>query len=501
MALCCLLLLAPIWAFSTGASIAAICLFAIGLASGAIAWLRNEGQESKIESALVSGNSIVIATDRDGLVSYFNATAEHLLGYSADEVRGILQPKAFHAWAHTDVHVESDEPDATTAHGDSSHLELMYVRKDGTSFPAIVTIAPIRDASGDVVGHLEIGVDITDRESRRELLSEKQELIESIALISPTIFYIFDLAERRIVYTNRQLASLLGYSEGQIAHMGADPLPAVMHPEDLDILFNRYVSCASLRDGEVLEIEFRCLTADGELRWLQARDVVFKRDEEGNPSQILVSVVDATERKILSEQIEGQVLEIQDTNLALEIQTNALEEANARLEALAFTDGLTGIANHRSFQEELAKTFEVAKRRKKRLSLMLLDVDKFKQYNDTYGHPSGDIVLKRVAACIRDACPEGCTPARYGGEEFAVICPDFSANEALTLAERIRESIEKTPWPERSVTVSIGAVNLTAEITSPSELVSASDTALYSSKASGRNCVTFYDVQKRRLAS
>jgi diguanylate cyclase (GGDEF)-like protein len=274
-----------------------------------------------------------------------------------------------------------------------------------------------------------------------------------------------------------------------------------MHPEDLDILHDRYQNCTQLLDGEVLELEFRCLTPQGDLRWLQARDVVFKRDAKNNPVQILVNVVDTTEKKLLDEQIENQVLEIQDTNLALEIQTNALEEANGQLEALAFTDGLTGIANHRSFQEELANSFDLAKRRKRRLSLMLIDVDQFKLYNDTYGHPSGDIVLKRVASVIRDSCPADCLPARYGGEEFAVVCPGFSPEEALHLAETIREAIENTPWPERLVTVSIGAVSMSPECTSPSELVAASDNALYSSKASGRNCVTFYGFDKRRMAS
>jgi diguanylate cyclase (GGDEF)-like protein len=169
-----------------------------------------------------------------------------------------------------------------------------------------------------------------------------------------------------------------------------------------------------------------------------------------------------------------------------------LEEANARLEALAFTDGLTGIANHRSFQEELARSFDLARRKKVQLSLMLIDVDRFKEYNDTYGHPSGDIVLKRVAATIRECSPAGCTPARYGGEEFGVICTKLTLDEVLDVAENIRKSIEATPWPERGVTVSIGVVGMSEHTRSPSELVTISDNALYSSKASGRNCVTLY---------
>jgi diguanylate cyclase (GGDEF)-like protein/PAS domain S-box-containing protein len=349
---------------------------------------------------------------------------------------------------------------------------------------------------------LSKGPDASGNNLDQNALREKQELIESIAATSPTIFYIFDLATQQIVYANRQLTTLLGYEPDQVSETGSDPLPRLIYPEDLDIIFNRYQSYSLLKDGEILEIEFRCLTSAGELRWMYARDVVFKRDTEAQPTQILVNMLDVTEKKLLDDQIENQVLEIQDTNLALEIQTNALEEANAQLESLAFTDGLTGIANHRSFQEELAKSFELARRKKSKLSLLLIDVDRFKQYNDTYGHPSGDIVLKRVAAVIREACPTGCLPARYGGEEFGVICPKFSPSEVLDLAEKIRCSIEQTPWPEHGVTVSIGAVSMSDDVQTPSDLVTVSDNALYSSKASGRNCVTFYDHGNRhRLAN
>jgi diguanylate cyclase (GGDEF)-like protein/PAS domain S-box-containing protein len=471
--------------------------------SRALAKLRAEYVHLKNLDILIgTTDSIVITTDRKGYVDGFNPAAERALGYSAQEVIGKLTPRAFHPH---DPNEEGSDSCIYAYHqvpGDVAQQEWTYVRKDGTTFPAIVTIGAIRNELGEVIGHSGMGIDISQRKAGEAALREKQELIESIASTSPTIFYIFDLAERRIVYTNRALPATLGYSPEQIAKMGDDPLPSVIHPEDLDILFNRYQSCMGLLDGEILEVEFRCLAADGSLRWQFARDVIFKRDAEGKPTQILVNVVDVTDQRMLDQQIETQVMEIQDTNLALEIQTNALEEANSQLEALAFTDGLTGIANHRSFQEELAKTYEAARKTKRRLSLMLIDVDRFKQYNDTYGHPSGDIVLKRVAATIRDCCPEECLPARYGGEEFAVLCPDFAPAEVLALAEKIRMSIENTPWPDRLVTVSIGAVTFKGDSAAASELVTASDNALYSSKASGRNCVTFYDFQNRsKMAS
>ncbi|HTQ11214.1 MAG TPA: sensor domain-containing diguanylate cyclase, partial [Fimbriimonadaceae bacterium] len=382
--------------------------------------------------------------------------------------------------------------------GGTGPSERVYIKKDGTTFVALSSVREQRSRDGRLLAVFEMGVDISEQKEHEAQAREEQALVESIALNSPTISYIFDLQQRRIVYSNRPLGTMLGFSEEEIAEMGPDPLPPLMYPEDLDILYNRYLDCERLEDGAVLDVEFRCISAAGELRWLQTRDVVFKRDAQGNPSQILVNVVDTTERKLLDEQVQSQVLEIHDTNLALEIQTNALEEANSQLESLAFTDGLTGIANHRAFQEELARNFEISKRKKHKLSLLLIDVDRFKDYNDTYGHPCGDIVLKHVAWVIRDSCPEGCLPARYGGEEFAVICPKITAKELLALAESIRSAVEHTPWPERPVTISIGAASTCPVIASASELVNAADAALYTSKANGRNRVTYSDPEHRQ---
>lgn len=479
--------------------LAAACTLLGGLAVFWLTLLLNRTQEKveSLETLMDSADAIVITTTSSGTISRFNPGAEKALGYTSDEVVGRLNASIFHLPSEIDGHSASTELVYCPVSEQAMRKEWTYVRRDGTTFKALLSVGTLLRESGEIDGHFGIGIDVGGRSLGEEALREKQELIESIAATSPTVFYIFDLAERRVIYTNRPIPTALGYSEEQSVQMGTDPLPNFIHPEDLDILFERYQKCAELLDGEVLETEFRCLSSMGELRWLYTRDVVFKRDGEGGATQILVNVVDVTERKLLYEHIENQVLEIHDTNLALEIQTNALEEANSQLEALAFTDGLTGIANHRSFQEELAKSFEVAKRRKRRLSLMLIDVDRFKQYNDTYGHPSGDIVLKRVASVLRDSCPDDCIPARYGGEEFAVLCPGFTANEVLRLAEEIRSAIELTPWPERQVTISIGAVSLSNDVSSPSELVGAADNALYSSKASGRNCVTFYDFESR----
>ncbi len=180
-------------------------------------------------------------------------------------------------------------------------------------------------------------------------------------------------------------------------------------------------------------------------------------------------------------ELEARVLE----------RTAALREANARLEALATTDGMTGLANHRAFQERLRQEMAHAQESKTPLTLLLLDVDHFKEYNDTYGHPAGDDVLRRVAALIRQSIRTADFPARYGGEEFAVLLPSADAAMAREVAERIRVTIAGTPFPARRITISLGACSYGVGSEEAETLVLRADQALYVAKRDGRNCVRF----------
>lgn len=174
----------------------------------------------------------------------------------------------------------------------------------------------------------------------------------------------------------------------------------------------------------------------------------------------------------------------------LETKQQALINANAQLEALATVDGLTGAKNRRAFDEQLEMEFRRARRYGTPLSLMLLDVDKFKQYNDTYGHLEGDEVLKTVAQILMDNVRVIDFVARYGGEEFVVLLPNTDADGAMILADRLRIKIENAPWPSRTVTASFGVASLNETITEGSQLTAEADRALYASKETGRNRTT-----------
>ena len=169
--------------------------------------------------------------------------------------------------------------------------------------------------------------------------------------------------------------------------------------------------------------------------------------------------------------------------------------ANAKLygeiERLAVTDGLTGLFNHRHFQEKLTQEFNRLERFSEPISLLIIDIDHFKKINDTYGHPVGDAVLKKVSGIIRKTIRNIDIPARYGGEEFAVILLGTDTNGALKMAERLRKSIADARFSSEqnafNVTVSIGISTHAREMRKKEDLVEQADKALYHAKRTGRN--------------
>lgn len=167
-----------------------------------------------------------------------------------------------------------------------------------------------------------------------------------------------------------------------------------------------------------------------------------------------------------------------------------LQEAYRELEALATTDGMTGLPNHRLFQERLRGEIRTCQANMAPVTLLLIDVDRFKQYNDAYGHPAGDEALRIVGRILKDSVRANDLPARYGGEEFAAILPNTGGAQAFVVAERIRAACEATEFPNRQVTLSIG-VSTIYEGDAP-ELIERADQALYAAKHGGRNRVEIH---------
>ncbi|TWI46506.1 PAS domain S-box-containing protein/diguanylate cyclase (GGDEF)-like protein [Pseudoduganella flava] len=172
------------------------------------------------------------------------------------------------------------------------------------------------------------------------------------------------------------------------------------------------------------------------------------------------------------------------------------KQAQISLEQLATRDGLTGLANRRCFDDTLHAEWQRALRQQQPLSLLMVDVDNFKQYNDAYGHVGGDECLQRIAGAVAKEMRANDLVARYGGEEFAVILPNQSLKGAAIVAERIRCRVEQLHLPnlgtaKQFVTVSIGAATaLAAPDNDPSQLLATADAALYRAKHMGRNRIS-----------
>ncbi len=175
-----------------------------------------------------------------------------------------------------------------------------------------------------------------------------------------------------------------------------------------------------------------------------------------------------------------------------------LEEANMKLQLLSSMDALTGIANRRQFNQSLDKEWRRSLRDNKPLSLIMIDIDCFKLYNDNYGHQAGDDCLKQVASVLNaQARRPGDLVARYGGEEFVIILPDTNAESAILYANRVHTAIDTLHIPHeysktaKHITISMGlATVITNSNMTPENLIKLSDDALYQSKQEGRNRIT-----------
>jgi diguanylate cyclase (GGDEF)-like protein len=200
-----------------------------------------------------------------------------------------------------------------------------------------------------------------------------------------------------------------------------------------------------------------------------------------------------------------QVLE--EITLQSQAQTRQVEIQNQKLKTEATTDGLTGLANRHYFAQFMSHAFDQAVRSGQPLSLLFLDIDKFKSVNDTHGHQAGDTVLERISKVVKSNVTEPDLAARYGGEEMAVVLKGKDASAALAIAEQIRRAIQSESitfeGKKIPVTASIGVATADSQCRFglPDELIGAADRAVYAAKEGGRNCVRAASPSKQRGAA
>ena len=271
-------------------------------------------------------------------------------------------------------------------------------------------------------------------------------------------------------YIGPQIEALLGWP--QESWLTANDWIDRIHPEDRERTTNFCV--AQTIGGVDHEADYRALTADGNFVWI--RDYVHVIRKDGVTTELVGFMFDISERKKMEEEL-----------LAL----------NRKLEALTLQDGMTGVSNRRLFDQTLKSEWFHAMRDRQPLSLIVLDIDHFKQYNDHYGHLKGDECLTRVAQAL-NKIPLRATDlfARYGGEEFVLLLPKADIASAVEIAEKCRKLVEDLAIPhEKSatssvLTISVGVASLTpVPASEPDSLFAVADRLLYQAKECGRNRV------------
>ena len=285
-------------------------------------------------------------------------------------------------------------------------------------------------------------------------------------------------ADGSITMANREAARLFGYGPGELIGRPIEELVPVGLRDTHARLREQFSAMPGRRPmGKQRDLTGR--HRDGSIFPVE---VGLSPVEQPKCLLTIAAVVDLTARKEAERRIAAQALE--------------LTEANAKLAQMASTDSLTALWNRRSFMEQLGVQMELALRNERPLSVLLVDVDHFKPYNDKYGHLAGDEVLREVARTLQEVARRSDYVTRIGGEEFAVILPETDASGAIQLAERFRAAVASVNWPRRPITVSIGATTVHVSRSEPrpptpwhSAIMADADRALYHAKEQGRNRV------------
>ncbi|EMY78950.1 diguanylate cyclase (GGDEF) domain protein [Leptospira weilii serovar Ranarum str. ICFT] len=303
---------------------------------------------------------------------------------------------------------------------------------------------------------------------------EKEYDLEKLVNNSLDLLSIVDL-EGKVLLINPAFERALGWKKEEL--LGRDPFH-LLHPDDREITFQEF---EKLNQGlQTLSFQNRYICADGTYKY-------FAWTASPDPTSGLVYVTG----KDINELIES--------HHKIRQLAEELREANDKLFEQASTDPLTKLKNRRAFDEELNRLTQFSQKQTNPLSLLMIDADHFKDYNDTFGHPAGDQVLIELARLLTKTFRKNDILARFGGEEFIAALPNTSEPEAVEIAERLVQIVREFNWEKRSITISVGAATSDFNANSKNihleysvNLIEEADQALYFSKVNGRNRITHF---------
>ena len=338
-----------------------------------------------------------------------------------------------------------------------------HVRLDGTTFPVRTEVMAPRDGHGDADYRIAWYDDLSERQAaeRRAGLAERD--FEAAFHASPHGVAIVDL-DGRFRLVNQKLAEIVGYPRDQLVDL---TFQEITHPDDLDA---DLAQVEGLLAGEIdsYELEKRYYTREGRLIWVLLA-VAIVRDEDGAARHFISQIQDISTRK----RLEAHTYE------------------------LANRDAITSLYNRRRFEEELRRQIGRCRDDGESAALLLLDLDRFKNVNDSNGHVAGDQLIRAVGRALDDRIDEPDVAARIGGDEFAVILRDLDLAQARAVAEELRMAIGGAD-AERGCTASVGLCRLHGDVPDAETCFRAVDRAMYRAKGQGRDRVVVGSISERR---
>jgi diguanylate cyclase (GGDEF)-like protein/PAS domain S-box-containing protein len=353
--------------------------------------------------------------------------------------------------------------------GVRSDLDLEYVRPDGNSAFASCLVVPERQVSGREAGVLVIFTDTSERErNRQKLMDSLRENAEIKAALDAHAIVAITDNRGVITQVNDKFCAISQYARSELIGRTHSLINSGHHPREFFQDLWRTISHGEVWSGEVCN-----RTKDGSLYWVQSTIMPFI-GKDGLPEQYIAIRADITKRK-------------------------RIEEAAQRM---ALHDALTGLANRRLMSERLIRALHNSQRDHQHGALLLMDMDHFKEINDTLGHPVGDQLLKEVAARLQGTLRQGDTVARLGGDEFVVILEGLgnsqksAMNYASDTGEKIRQVLSAAynlHGHLAHITPSIGVVLFDGTLQNTDELIKQADIALYKAKNAGRDQLRFFD--------
>ena len=440
-----------------------------------------EAQIHLQSAALEAVANTIVITDRNGIIQWANSSFYTLTGFDVSEAVGENPRQLIYSGKQSRKFYE--DLWSTILAGNIWHNELINRRKDGSLYFEEMTITPLLSLDGEISHFIAVKQDISDRKRAEEALVRSEKAYRTLFENVPIGLYRTSV-DGHILDANPALVKMFGCPD----------IHTLMQKKAWDY----YADAASnekfmeeiSKHGVLSAFESEYRRLDQSTFW--AEDYVnIIRDDSGIPLYFEGSLVDINDRK-KSEN------DLREMNKSLQLAHLELQQMFEHEQVLARTDGLTGQINRRYFFELAIREFNAGVRYQRPLTIILFDIDGFKQVNDTFGHALGDKILMQVAFVTAAQVRDVDVLARYGGDEFIILLPQTSEEKAFLIAERIRESVaamgldvENSPF---IVTLSMGIAEIvyTPQDASIEDVIRRADQALYQAKKNGRNHTVIY---------